>query len=696
MSKKSLSEFTFDAFDGGINWQMFKSGIKNNELTDCRNMIYYQGALVSRPGVEMINELEISDQKVGYNITPLGSINYTDDSGIKLFLASRNEDGVFYNRALILKSDGSCNSFDLINLDSIYYENGINRVSCVVFNGKETVGTGIYIMLGAINNVGGLSAKYIFELAADFNSVSIIKPSQIYAPLVYLNGRGNKYYTLESSNKNFPAPRILEDYNMLSSGFRAAFTTDSVSDAFYLPVKNLSSGIGEDIEISYTDSNGNKYIWTIPYYTVFSNLVEIAGTEYKFAVNRNAGKVFTTIDSGMPTSLPAAEGIYNNLVVKAYKKPSNDRLFKMSVSESFNSRVFLSGNSDEGNLICFSKQNNPLYFPTSNLAFFGDKTSNVVAIKPQNDRLIIFKAHQIGVCSSVKYSEYNVDFILSGNSSRASVGEKMEVKTVNTGVGCIYPDTILSCSNRLVFWGSDKRVYTMTSTSNYLQRFYRISDKIDSKLCNFKVDYNAFALDWDGRYMLFIDNKCFAFDYNTPEFLASTTANGNKAKKDLAWFYLEYNFGVAKPIYAMRVDKNIVVLTKIIAYGGAYKAVCYTFRGAEDQKATSLTAYKYEPIRSSFSTAVSDLDNEHIKRIVGIEFTFSPELSISDSALSLEYMNENKSVYVSAIEPDGRTGREIVIKRTPCICGERRFGIALDRNYSFGIKQIKVIYRQAK
>ena len=121
-----------------------------------------------------------------------------------------------------------------------------------------------------------------------------------------------------------------------------------------------------------------------------------------------------------------------------------------------------------------------------------------------------------------------------------------------------------------------------------------------------------------------------------------------------------------------------------------------TFSGIKDCASTSLVAYRYDPIQSSFATAVSDLDNEHIKRIVGIEFTFSTELSKSDDALSLEYMNENKSVYVSDIVPDGRTDKEIVIKKTPCICGERRFGVSLDRNAFFGIKQIKVIYRQAK
>lgn len=696
MSKNGLREFTFGAFDGGLNSQTFRSSIKNNELSDCFNMFFYNGALTTRPGVTILNEFYLTDEEKGYDIKPIGSMKHTNEGGFKLFLVSRNESGIFYNNILVLRQNGKINYFQLLNFDSDYYENGIGKVNCIVFNGKETIGAGVYILLGVIDTVGNVCGKYIFELNSDFSSVSRIDPSQIYAPLVYLNGRGNNYNTLSSSIKTFPSPKVLEDYNMLSSGFRAAFTTDSASDTFYLPVKNLSANKGENIEISYTDSNGNKYNWTISYDDIYSELVNVGGTKYKFTVNRNAGKVYSSDESGTKSSLPVAEGINNNLIIKAYKAPENDRLFKMTVSENFNSRVFLSGNSSEGNLICFSKRNNPLYFPTSNLAFFGDKTSNVVAIKPHNDRLVVFKAYEIGVCSSVKYSEYSVDSVLSGNSSRASVNEKMEVKTVNTGVGCIYPDTILSCANRLVFWGSDKRVYTMTSTSNYLHRFYRISDKIDSKLCGFFASYNAFAMDWNRRYMLFADNKCFTFDYDTPEFLASTTANGSKSKKDVAWFYLNYNFGLVKPFYAMCIKEKVMIMTRFNAYGGAKKVVCYTFSGIKDCASTSLVAYRYDPIQSSFATAVSDLDNEHIKRIVGIEFTFSTELSKSDDALSLEYMNENKSVYVSDIVPDGRTDKEIVIKKTPCICGERRFGVSLDRNAFFGIKQIKVIYRQAK
>lgn len=694
MSKQRLKEFTFSAFDGGINWQNFSSGVADNELSDCLNMYFDDGALITRPGIRVINEAILSEENEGFEIKSLGSVNYGDDCAMKLFLVSRVEDNAYYNKILAVKTDGSYTYFKLATFYSNNYTNGIDKINCIAFSGKETNGSGIYIVVAVIDTTNSICDKYIYEVNTDYSAVTPLNASEIYAPLVYVNGRGASYSELSTSKKTFPTPKVLENFNMLSSGFRTSFTTDGLSTHFYLPAKNLSSQSGENMEISYTDNNGSLYKWIIPYSETSSSFITIGEQSYRFSVNRSAGTVYAVDSTSSVVALPMAEGMHNNLVVKAYKTPESDRVYKMTVSESFNSRVFLSGYSNEGNVICFSKRNNPLYFPTSSISYFGDKSSNVVAIKQQNDRLIVFKPHQIGVCSSVSYSEYNVDSILKGTVSRASVTEKLEVKTVNSTVGCIYPDTILSCANRLIFWGSDKRVYTITSTSNYLQRFHRISDKIDSRLSHQKVTLNAFALDYNGRYMLFVDNICYNFDYNASSFLAATTTTGSKSKKDMAWFYFNYSFGLAKPFYAMRYNNDIVILTRVNAYGGAYKVICYTFGGFEDQKVNSLTEYEYASIRSNFSTAASNLLDEHLKRIVGLEMTFTQEMLVEESTLNIDYFNENKSAFIGAIKPPMESmDAEIVIKKAPCVYGSRRFGIALDRDYYFGIKQVKVIYK---
>lgn len=698
MSKEKIKSFNFDGFDGGINWNGFLGQIKDNELSDCLNMYYNSGSLLSRPGAKVINEVETSDFDEGFDVNPLGDVYYVSDGAVKLFSVSRNDETGFYNNILLVKEDGSCNYFNLAEFYPEDYENGIEKINCLAFSGKETEGCGIYFLVCLIDNSGEVCDKYIFELGADLETLYSISASQIYAPLVYINGRGTRYSEVSASEKSLATPKAFEDFNILSSGFRAAYTTDGLSSSFFLPVKNISDNIGEKIEITYTDNNGDVYKWIIPYYSTVSGAVSVGDQGYvSFKINRAQGKIITLNSNSEEVALAFSNTHLNNLVIKAYKSQNNNAVFLSTVSQSFNSRVFISGYSEEGNVIRYSKQNNPLYFPVSNVSFFGDKSSNILAIKQNNDRLIVFKAHQIGACSSVKYSNYNVDPVLNGNltnASASSVKEKMEVKTINSTVGCIYPDTILNCANRLIFYGSDRRVYVMTTTSNYLQRFYRISDKIDSRLCKISVSYNAFAFDWDGRYSLFIDNKCFLFDYNTNAFLSST--NAGRVKKDLAWFYFEFNLGLAKPIFAFSVDKKHIIVTRLNLYGAARKIVLYSYGGEEDQKAVSLTEFQNTEVRSKFSTASSLLSDEHLKRIIGIDFVFTQEALTYDTPLSLDYIKEDSSEYIGAIYVPKVYTPEITVKKTPCISSVRRFGIALDKDNTFGIKRIRLYYKPMK
>ena len=694
MIRNKLKEFNFDKFDGGINNQFLKSKIRNNELSKCVNMHYSDGQLKTRDGIKIVNEISFIDDEKGYKVKPIGSYIYTDSMAVRLFVLTQEIDGIYYNDFLVLKSDGSYNRFSLRSFFESDYENGIDRINYLSFSGKSVFASGIYITIGVVDTTDTVCDRYIFELNTNLSATYPVSVSEIYAPLVYVNGRGTSYGDLLVSYRTFPSPRALEDFNMFSSGFRAAYTTDGLSDTFYLPAKNLSNETGENVKVVYTDGDGKNHTWVIPFNDSISRAVTIGEKTCCVTINRAKGCLYFNTVEGGAFALPMSNGIYNNLVVTAFKSPDNDRLFKMTVAESFNSRVFLSGYGKEGNLVCFSKQNNPLYFPTSNLSYFGDKTSCVIAMKQQNDRLVLFKAHQIGICSSISYSEYNVDSILNGHTSKASTKEKMEVKTINTGIGCIYPDTILNCANRLVFWGSDKRVYTITSTSNYLQRFYRVSDKIDSLLGSISVNENAFSLNFDGKYMLFIDDNCYSFDYNTTSFF-SATSSGNKSKSAVSWFYYLYDFGISKPFFAMSVDKSVVLFSKVDDEQETRKIIGHTFSGTKDEKLTSIDEYQTSPIKSSFTTCASNFDKDAYKKIVGVEIVLTGDKTSPDTDVEVYYHNENRKKFISQEKPSLNENRELKIKKSPALSGIRHFGVSLESEKSFSVKQIKIIYKTA-
>lgn len=695
MKGNRLKEFIFGSFDGGINSVPLKSKIADNELYECTNMYYNAGKLATRQGTAIKELIALSeDGESGFEIKPLGSVTYNDEIGVKLFLVSRTVGGTYYNKIFVAKSDYTYSYFNLKTVNLSDYSNGIDRINCFSFNGKSALMGGVFVVMSVIDKQDKVCDKFIFELDSDLAIAVELSPSEIYAPLVYANGRGESYGDLAVSKRTFPSPRVLEDFNLLSSAFRASYTTDGISSEFYLPAKNLSNLEGENIVISYTTTSGSTYTWTIPYNKSVSSSVTLDSVEYVFSINRTSGKLYFRNAAGEQSALPMSDGLYNNLQVTAFRTPESDRVFRMTVAESFNSRVFVSGYAQEGNVICFSKRNNPLYFPSSNISYFGDKTGNVVAIKQQNDRLVLFKPHQIGICSSVSYSEYNVDAVLKGRVTLASTSESMAVKTINTGVGCVYPDTILNCANRLVFLGSDRRVYTITSSSNYLQRFYRISDKIENSLNNAGDFDNVFALDYDGRYMLFIDDNCYNFDYNSTAFLSASSPNGSKKQRDnIAWYHFNYDFGVSKPFFGMCVDKNPIVLAKFEGENDSEKIVYYAFGGYSDQRINEDGKSELMGIKSSFTTKVSPFSKDCLKKIVGIEITFTSDLFVSPSAVDVYYNDENKSAYISSITPEANDKTEIVVKKTPCVFGVRHFGVTIARDSSFGIKQIKVIYK---
>lgn len=693
MSDSKIKAFSFNKFDCGINAKELRSEIADNELYECVNMYPKEGKLVTREGLIKTTVCSLFENDEGYSLKPLGSVVYSANSALKLFLVSRVSDGTFYNKLLVLRPTGSYKLLELYNFSSSNYSYEINNINCIAFAGKAVFGSGVFVLLGAINSKNEICEKLIFELDSSFAGLTAVSASDIYAPLVLVNGRGESYNELESAKRNYPSPHILEDFNILSSAFRAAYKTDGFSSQFYLPAKGLSAEQDENIIITYTDTYGDEHELQIAYNSDISNYLYLDDAACRFKIDRYKGRIDVVNSDGEAVALPESQGIYNNLIIKAYKKPESDRIFKMTVAESFNSRVFLSGNSDEGNVICFSKRNNPLYFPRSNVAYFGDKTSAVTGIKQQNDRLILFKPHEIGICSSVNYSEYNTDFILLGKSNQASTLESMSVKSINTGLGCIYPETVKNCANRMVFLGTDNKVYAITSSSNYLQRIYHISNKIDNITFSLKTSYNIFAMNYKDRYMLFYDNKCFSFNYNESDFFSSSSATA-KSKNNVAWYYFEYGIGVANLFSSLCIDSTASLYASIVSDDGVRKIVRYIPGGFVDRAMVDEDTSKASNITCKFSTKASNFGIDSSKQIVGVEATIGSESFESDNDIQLSFASECKNTAALALKYDKTNAvDEARVNLNVCLFGLRHFGLNFTSEGPFSVKCIKIRYK---
>ena len=199
----------------------------------------------------------------------------------------------------------------------------------------------------------------------------------------------------------------------------------------------------------------------------------------------------------------------------------------------------------------------------------------------------------------------------------------------------------MSCSNRLVFLGSDNRVYAITSSSNYTHRFYRISDKIENKL-NEKEFSNAFCADDDGYYMLFVDNRCFLFDYNSSHFLSASSANGNKKAFDkIAWFYFEYDFGIANALLSLNFQGKALIVAKASSTHSPEKVLLYALEGSIDQNMGNTMTLSNVSIKSKFTTGANRLLKDGRKNIVAVELVLLKDKTNTKKAAKLAYLNEN-------------------------------------------------------
>ncbi len=692
---KNNKQFCFSSFDGGINKNLLKTEIKTNELCDSLNMWYKNGKIVTRDGLNLIGSANIPNILSGCSIKFLGNSTFSNEGLTKFYQLTKEDNEKVQTGVYVSNSDGT--NIILMQEAALKsaFQNEISDVVCSIIKGKAIKGSGIFIIQAVIDSQNNVVRKLYYELYKDRTNTYVINPSEIYAPIVTINGRGNKFSTLSATEKtNFPKPSLLEDFNLISNGFRSCFKTDGVSTKFYLPVKELSNFENENIVIKYTALDGSVYRWQISYGAVDSNFVTIGGTAVRATVNRGAGCIGFENSSSQNYVLANVEGLNNNLEITAYKPYGDDDIFTGKVFESFNSRAFISGCRFGVNTVYYSKSNNPLYFPSSNVAYFGDKSSVVTALVAQNDRLIAFKAHIIGICSTINNSEINTEMVVLGKSNKRGTAERMDIKTVNTGIGCVYPETLVNCANRLVFLGSDMKVYTITSSANYLQRLYKISENVDYYLYDIPFDNKAFAANYQGHYMLFLNNKCFLFNYNTDAFLSASSPNGNaKSRNSIGWYFFEFNIGNAYLFSSIALADSIIVLGRSTADNSNGNILKFSFGSGVDTGIISEQQTTPVNILSRFSTKAHDMDTYKYKKITGLKIVFGKEAFSTVKNITLRYCGPNCYSNAKTITTQIKEGEEFVIKRIPLIFVSDYFGFKLECEGKMSVKEAFVEYQ---
>ena len=367
---------TVPALSGGLNLTNSPDTVRDDQLTDGRNVWYRDGLLQTRPAFHW--------KPAG---TPNANGNITDvhlpDGGNLIF--NQEIDGLRY---LVYKVDGTTGDTEKPN--DILYVYSVNQkgeanpkgqfAACpagefnnvILYQGQKLIGRGLYAIVGFNTNQWGVweygdykngSSPYHWEQITD-------NTEGLYAPLILVNGKGNRYKDLPSSGTSpYPNAVTFEGYNTLFGKFRAGYFADGMSYEFKLPCQVTADS---QVSITYTGRKNVYYTWEIPPGRNNSGTPSPSQQNIQAHIDRENGLIRFTVGEGDAVgTLAMVEGIPNSIVVTAVTKPKDAPAWmKRSLwfggsSKGINggSRLFMTGDKNQPGKLVWSDQGRPLYFP---------------------------------------------------------------------------------------------------------------------------------------------------------------------------------------------------------------------------------------------------------------------------------------------------------------------------------------------
>ena len=594
LNRNATNRVTIPLLDGGINLSDGCTHISDNQLIDAKNVWFDGQTLKTRPKVEQIINRQfgasVNDINVGDFFTYIYS-KWADKNiytHISIYYQFSNNTLKLY--ALINDLENfTTTSFKVVADNINELPTNITRVKVNSYKGTPTAtdGTGIYVLVGLYSedeNNGLLRGGLIYEIVnqtttgnslkfhalykniSEFNGANGTgtEIDELYKPIIYINGKGNKYSELTTTNSTEYAPAsVYEGKNLLPSAMKFKFMSDGLSDKYILPVSidntdkviiklNIAGFEWSNIKINDINYSEPKLVFTKPAGKAAYQADEIytytIGGQNKtisVAVYDGNSVVFTDKD-GNSVVLPQTQ-TSSNIEITAYKTDwdNYDKILNMTTSTEYGggngiyggSRVFLGGYK---NFICYSIARENTYFSENNYIAVGD-SSSVTAFGKMGESLIIFKPNSIYATQTTYSDSVSAEQIQNGSvADVATTYCYFPIYQLTNEVGCDIPNSIKLCLNRLVFANTSNNVYCLVTQSNNSQRnVYCLSQQIKKKL---NLDKNAFSATFDDYYLLFCENRVYVLNYNRDSYryiYSYTNRTNNTSTRYLTWWYWE-------------------------------------------------------------------------------------------------------------------------------------------------------------
>ena len=267
---------------------------------------------------------------------------------------------------------------------------------------------------------------------------------------------------------------IYQDVNLLSPYRINGFVADGSSTEYKLDSENIDG----DVTAWIIDEDGHKQPVT------------------NFTVDEEAG----TVTFGTAPSEPLTAG-QDNVYIQ-YKREIEgyaDRILKCTLLESFDNRIFFSGNPDYPNFLWHCSLNEPTYCSDLDYYTEGVDDAKIKSIVSGNNALWVLK----------EPSQSNTTIFYHNPVIDSTYGKVYPSTHSSISTGC--KTTGINFSDTICFF-SDRGLEGITGDITTEQTLSHKSSFIDNRILNEEHYDNMILEEWEGYLLVIIDNKIYLAD----------------------------------------------------------------------------------------------------------------------------------------------------------------------------------------
>ena len=637
--KQAAQYLTLPDLSGGLNMRDGISEVLDNQLTDCKNVFWDEGVLKTRPSITEASKMLLQGDAGYYVKAPITLHNcYKIYRGTKIQLCSvsttsktktTNEE----NETVIEKFEAHYINFFWLRAD------GLENFSKITFTSESDIpksyfvcqyANTLYCFTNTEKNIGT-----IFKADVNKGTWEKVENTEYYVPLVAMSCK--KIASDNATTQEALASGVMIDgFNILSDYYKMSFNSynpDIVTEENqshkmrYHIIESVAKSkyMDKKVTAEYTkDGEVYRHEVTLNGQTTASTETGVKEDGLQMRVYRNTVSFW---DENNNQAL-ISEGGENDLVITAPYITSDkekNKVFGMTRCEWFGggsaglsggTRLFLCNNDDNPDLVTWSGLNNPLYFPENSNFNVGNETSRVTGFGKQADKLIIYKETETWSTEYVQNTNIDAESLINGNVvDFASSSVYFPLTQINPIIGCIYPDTVQLCRNRLMWLGNDDKVYTLVSESPYTERsIYCVSEMVERKIREVAREYdisNATACDWNGYYCLLLKNNILVMDYNCYGYThIASHSKTEDANVKIPWFLWEIPNGSC----LINVGNTLVTAEFEYNESGSKVRSFYFTDSNCDKIMDDLEKHIKVPIDSSFTTKIFTFGAPHIRK----------------------------------------------------------------------------------